>query len=121
MRLRGVPSPVSALHWPSHMRRSCFCYGSSRRIVELRLPTGPLPVGRTSVTPGDLRLWIWCAAATAAPTGAYSPDAIRTEWERARPGFINFLTAGSDPTTRVLPAASAKIAARSDICRPRST
>jgi dienelactone hydrolase len=64
-----------------------------RRAVELPVPTGPLPVGRTSVTTGDLRLWIWYPAAAAAPAGAYLPDAVRTEWERARPGFINFLTA----------------------------
>jgi predicted dienelactone hydrolase len=64
-----------------------------RRSVELPTPTGPLPVGRASVTPGEFRLWIWYPAATAAPAGAYVPAATRTEWERARPGFINFLTA----------------------------
>ncbi len=32
-------------------------------------------------------------AATPVPASAYLPEAIRTEWERARPGFINFLTA----------------------------
>src|SRR6476646_10359086 len=64
-----------------------------RRAVELPVPTGPLPVGRTSVTPGEFRLWLWYPAATAAPAGAYLPDPTRMEWERARPGFINFLTA----------------------------
>ena len=64
-----------------------------RRAVELPVPTGALPVGRTSVTPGEFRLWLWYPAATAAPADAYLPEAIRTQWERARPGFINFLTA----------------------------
>jgi predicted dienelactone hydrolase len=64
-----------------------------RRTVELPVPTGPLPVGRSSVRSGDLRMWIWYPAATAAPAGAYLPEAIRSEWEHARPWFINFLTA----------------------------
>jgi len=64
-----------------------------RRTVELPVPTGPLAVGRTSVTTNDFRLWIWYPAAAAAAPDTYLPDAIRIEWERVRPGFINFLTA----------------------------
>lgn len=93
MRLRrvitrvGVAIPVASaaivlLLWLEH-----------RRTVELPVPTGPLPVGRSSVTSGDLRMWIWYPAATAAPADAYLPEAIRTDWEHARPWFINFLTA----------------------------
>lgn len=64
-----------------------------RRAVELPRPTGPLPVGRTRLDAGTFRLWIWYPAAATAPPDDYLPADIRTEWEQARPGFINFLTA----------------------------
>jgi len=93
MRLRHVLTRVGVAITVASAAIVLLLWLEHRRTVELPVPTGPLPVGRTSVTAGDLRLWIWYPAATPVPAGAYLPDATRTEWERARPGFINFLTA----------------------------
>ena len=63
-----------------------------RRVTELPAPTGPFAIGRTSYTWSDIRAWVWYPAAFPAPADAYLPPAIRGEWERTRPAFINFLT-----------------------------
>jgi dienelactone hydrolase len=63
-----------------------------RRATELPVPTGPFPLGRASFTWGDIGAWVWYPAAAAAPADDYLPTAIRTNWEHARPGLINFLT-----------------------------
>jgi dienelactone hydrolase len=63
-----------------------------RRATELPAPTGSFAIGRTSYTWSDIRAWVWYPAAFPAPADAYLPPAIRAEWERTRPSFINFLT-----------------------------
>jgi dienelactone hydrolase len=61
--------------------------------LELPRPTGPLPIGRTSVVWADgLDGWFWYPAAADAPAATYLPEPVRAKWQEARPGFINFLT-----------------------------
>jgi predicted dienelactone hydrolase len=60
--------------------------------TELPAPTGTFALGRTSHTWDDISAWVWYPAAIAAPADDYLPSAIRTNWERERPAFINFLT-----------------------------
>jgi dienelactone hydrolase len=63
-----------------------------RRTTELPRPTGAFAIGRTSYTWDGISAWVWYPADLSAPAADYLPPAIRTEWERARPAFINFLT-----------------------------
>jgi predicted dienelactone hydrolase len=60
--------------------------------TELPVPTGAFALGRTRYTWGDIGAWVWYPAAIPAPADDYLPPAIRTDWEQARPAFINFLT-----------------------------
>jgi len=60
--------------------------------LELPKPTGPFAVGRTADAWDDLAFWLWYPAVAGAPADDYLPAAVRTEWQHARPGFINFLT-----------------------------
>jgi len=63
-----------------------------RLVAELPTPTGPFPIGRAADAWEDLTLWLWYPAAAPGPADDYLPVAIRTEWRRARPALINFLT-----------------------------
>ncbi len=60
--------------------------------LELPTPTGPFAVGRTADAWDGLAFWLWYPAVAGAPADDYLPAAIRTEWQHARPWFINFLT-----------------------------
>jgi predicted dienelactone hydrolase len=60
--------------------------------AELPAPTGTFAVGRTSYTWDEIGAWVWYPAAIATTPDDYLPPAIRTNWEHARPAFINFLT-----------------------------
>ena len=62
------------------------------RPTELPRPTGAFAVGRASYTWDDLSGWLWYPGARGATAADYLPPAIRAEWLRARPTFINFLT-----------------------------
>jgi len=63
-----------------------------RSTLELPTPTGSFALGRAVDHWQDQTLWMWYPAATAAPSDDYLPEPIRRQWQRERPGFINFLT-----------------------------
>jgi dienelactone hydrolase len=71
---------------------TCALWIEHSLVLELPKPTGPFPVGRAADAWEDLTLWMWYPAAAAVPADDYLPPAIRSEWQHARPGFINFLT-----------------------------
>jgi predicted dienelactone hydrolase len=79
--LTAVGMAVMLVLWVEH-----------RSPAELLVPSGPLPLGRASYTWPDMTGWVWYPAAVTAPADDYLPSTVRITWERARPGFINFLT-----------------------------
>jgi hypothetical protein len=93
MRLRHVVTRIGVAITVACAAIVLLLWLEHRRTVELPVPTGPLPVGRTGVTRMTSACGSGTTAATATTAGAYLPEAIRTEWEHARPWFINFLTA----------------------------